>query len=133
MHSLGAVILKLCRQSVQPVLQRERASTADSLRQVLRGFICSDFSTVTVQNLFLQAFSPYPYPPCSHLDRPVHIWLGDAEVDESGHRQTHVEPVAEAEVVDELEDILHAQEDQTHQPLEAGQRTAANAGFYVVV
>lgn len=73
---------------------------------MLRGFICSEFS-----NIFPQAFSPYPNPPRPHLDRSVPVWLGDAEVDEPGHRQTHVEPVAEAEVVDELEDILHAQED----------------------
>lgn len=60
------------------------------------------------------------------------VRLGDAEVDESGHRQTHVEPVAEAEVVDKLEDILHAQEDQTHQPLQAGESTEANSGVVVV-
>lgn len=52
-----------------------------------------------------------------HLHRPVSVWLSDAQVDEAGHRQTHVEPVAEAEVVDELEHVLHTQEDQTHQPL----------------
>lgn len=51
------------------------------------------------------------------------VWLRDAQVDEAGHRQTHVEPVAEAEVVDELEDVLHAQEDQTHQPLQAPANT----------
>lgn len=72
------------------------------------------------------------YPPGPHLDRPVPVWLGDAEVDESGHRQTHVEPVAEAKVVDELEDILHAQEDQTHQTLQDGKSTAANAVVFSV-
>lgn len=58
-----------------------------------------------------------------YLHWPVPVWLRDAQVDEAGHRQTHVEPVAEAEVVDELEDVLHAQEDQTHQPLQAHTHT----------
>ncbi len=49
-----------------------------------------------------------------HLHRPVPVWLGDAQVDEAGHRQTHIEPVTEAEIVDELEHVLHTQEDQTH-------------------
>lgn len=49
-----------------------------------------------------------------HLHRPVSVWLSDAQVDEAGHRQTHIEPVAEAEIVDELEHVLHTQEDQTH-------------------
>lgn len=52
-----------------------------------------------------------------HLHRPVSVRLSDAQVDEAGHRQTHVEPVAEAEIVDELEHVLHTQEDQTHYPL----------------
>lgn len=47
------------------------------------------------------------------------VGLSDAQVDEAGHRQTHVEPVTEAEIVDELEDVLHTQEDQPHQPLQA--------------
>lgn len=42
------------------------------------------------------------------------VRLSDAQVDESGHRQTHIEPVTEAEVADELEHVLHTQEDQTH-------------------
>lgn len=46
------------------------------------------------------------------------VWLSDAQVDEAGHRQTHIEPVAEAEIVDELEHVLHTQKDQTHQPLQ---------------
>lgn len=46
------------------------------------------------------------------------VWLSDAQVDEAGHRQTHIEPVTEAEVVDELEHVLHTQEDQPHQPLQ---------------
>lgn len=49
-----------------------------------------------------------------HLHRPVSVWLSDAQVDEAGHGQTHIEPVTEAEVVDELEHVLYAQEDQTH-------------------
>lgn len=49
-----------------------------------------------------------------HLHRPVSVRLSDAQVDEAGHRQTHIEPVTEAEIVYELEHILHAQEDQTH-------------------
>lgn len=54
-----------------------------------------------------------------YLHRPVPVWLSEAQVDEAGHGQTHVQPVTEAEVVDELEDVLHAQKDQTHQPLQA--------------
>ena len=53
----------------------------------------------------------------SYLDGSVSERLGVAQVDESGHRQAHVEPVAEAEVVDQLEDVLHTQEDQPHQAL----------------
>lgn len=49
-----------------------------------------------------------------HLHRPVSVRLSDAQVDEAGHRQTNVEPVTEAEVVDELEHVLHTQEDQAH-------------------
>lgn len=58
-----------------------------------------------------------------HLQGPVSVGLGEAQVDEAGHRQSHVEPVTEAEVVDELEDVLHAQEDQTHQALQPHSRT----------
>lgn len=54
----------------------------------------------------------------AHLDRPVSVRLSDAQVDESGHRQAHVEPVAEAEVVDELENVLHTQKDESHQALQ---------------
>lgn len=53
-----------------------------------------------------------------YLNRPVSVWLGEAQVDEAGHRQAHIEPVAEAEVVDEQEHVLHTQEDQTHQSLQ---------------
>lgn len=53
-----------------------------------------------------------------HLQRPGSVGLGEAQVDEAGHRQSHIEPVAEAEVVDELEDVLHTQKDQPHQPLQ---------------
>lgn len=45
------------------------------------------------------------------------LWLIDAQVDEAGHRQTNIKPVTEAEVVDELENVLHTQEDQTHKSL----------------
>lgn len=53
----------------------------------------------------------------AHLDGPASVWLSDAQVYESHYRQTHVEPVAEAEVVDQLEHVLHTQEDQSHHPL----------------
>lgn len=53
-----------------------------------------------------------------HLDRPVSVRLSDAQVDESGHRQANIKPVTEAEIVDELKHVLHAQEDQTHEPLQ---------------
>lgn len=61
-----------------------------------------------------------------HLHRPVSVGLSDAQVDEAGHRQTHVEPITEAEIVDELEDVLHTQEDQTHQPLKAPTQSTVN-------
>ena len=53
----------------------------------------------------------------SYLDGSVSERLGVAHVDEAGDGEAHVEPVAEAEVVDELEDVLHTQEDQAHQAL----------------
>ena len=61
-----------------------------------------------------------------HLDRPVSVGLCDAEVDEAGHGQPHEEPVAEAEVVDELEHILHTQEYQAHPALEEEHSTGAS-------
>lgn len=48
------------------------------------------------------------------------VWLRDAEVDQTCHRQSHVKPVAEAEVVDELKDVLHAEKDEAHQTLQNG-------------
>ncbi len=63
---------------------------------------------------------------CTHLHRPMSLWLSDAQVDEADHRQTHIEPVAKAEIVDELEHILHTQEDQTHQPLQPHIRTSVH-------
>lgn len=59
-----------------------------------------------------------PLHGSSYLDRPVSVRLCDAQVNESGHRQAHIQPVTEAEVVDELKHILHAQEDQTHHALQ---------------
>lgn len=53
-----------------------------------------------------------------YLDWPVSVRLSDSKVNESGHRQTHIQPVTEAEVVDELKHILHTQEDQTHDALQ---------------
>ncbi len=53
-----------------------------------------------------------------YLDWPVSVRLSDSQVNESGHRQTHIQPVTEAEVVDELKHILHTQEDQTHDALQ---------------
>lgn len=61
-----------------------------------------------------------------HLHRPVSLWLSDAQVDEANHRQTHIEPVAEAEIIDELENVLHTQEDETHQPLQPHVRTQSH-------
>lgn len=55
----------------------------------------------------------------SYLDRPVSVRLSDAQVNESSHRQTHIQPVTEAKVVDELKHILHTQEDQTHHALQS--------------
>lgn len=71
-------------------------------------------------------------PVVAHLQGPVSVGLGEAQVDEAGHGQSHVEPVTEAEVVDELEDVLHTQEDQTHQALQphSGTRLTGSAPFH---
>lgn len=59
----------------------------------------------------------------SYLDRSVSVGLSEAQVNESGHGQTHIQPVTEAEVVDELKHILHTQEDQTHNALQTPTNT----------
>lgn len=56
----------------------------------------------------------------SHLERSGPVGLFPAEVNLPGDRQTHEEPVAEAVIVDELENILHRQVDQGHDTLDSG-------------
>lgn len=71
----------------------------------------------------------------THLYRPGSVWLSDAQVDEASHRQTHIEPVAEAEIVDELEHVLHTEKDQTHQPLQphsTSYRECSNTGHLLL-
>lgn len=59
----------------------------------------------------------------SHLDRSGSLGLSPAEVDLSSDGQTDKEPVAEAVVVDELEDVFYSQVDKRHQTLRTGART----------
>lgn len=55
---------------------------------------------------------------CSHLEGSGSVRLFPAQVDLPSDGQTHEEPVAEAVVVDELEDILHGEVDQRHDTLD---------------
>lgn len=48
----------------------------------------------------------------AYLERSGSVRLLPAKVDLSSDGQTHEEPVAEAVVVDELEDIFHSEVDQ---------------------
>ena len=50
----------------------------------------------------------------AYLDRPVHVGRGDAQVYLAADGQADEQPVVEAEVVDELEDVTHTQVDQRH-------------------
>lgn len=52
------------------------------------------------------------------LERSGPPGLLPAKVELSSNRQTHKEPVAEAEVVDEQENILHSEVDECHGTLE---------------
>lgn len=54
----------------------------------------------------------------SDLERSGSVRLLPAEVDLAGDGQPHEEPVTEAVVVDELEDVLHCQVDQRHDTLD---------------
>lgn len=62
--------------------------------------------------------SPLSLPTATDLERPGPVGLLPAKVELSSHRQAHKEPVAEAEVVDEQEDILHSEVDECHGALE---------------
>jgi hypothetical protein len=48
------------------------------------------------------------------LERPRPLRLLPTKVELSNNRKSHKEPVAEAEVVDEQENILHNQVDECH-------------------
>lgn len=48
------------------------------------------------------------------LERSRPVRLFPAKVELSNNRQAHEEPVAEAEVVDEQEDVLHHEVDKCH-------------------
>lgn len=54
----------------------------------------------------------------SYLHRSVHIWSFNAEVNQTGYRQTDEQPVVETEVVDQLEYVGHRQIEQRHATLE---------------
>lgn len=53
-------------------------------------------------------------PRATDLKRPGPLGLPPAKVELSSNRQAHEEPVAEAEVVDEQENILHSEVDKCH-------------------
>ena len=53
-----------------------------------------------------------------YLDGPVHVGELDPQVDLAGDGQANEQPVIEAEVVNELEDVPHAQVDERHAALE---------------
>lgn len=55
---------------------------------------------------------------CSYLEGSGSVRLFPAQVDLPSNGQTHEKPVAEAVVVDELEDILHSEVDQRHDTLD---------------
>lgn len=61
---------------------------------------------------------PPSLPRATYLERPWPIGLLPAKVELSSNRQAHKEPVAEAEVVDEQENILHSEVDERHGALE---------------
>lgn len=55
---------------------------------------------------------PSSLPRATDLERPGPLGLLPAKVELSSNRQAHKEPVAEAEVVDEQENILHDEVDE---------------------
>lgn len=61
---------------------------------------------------------PRSLPRATDLERPRPFGLLPAKVELSSNRQAHKEPVTEAEVVDEQENILHSEVDERHGALE---------------
>lgn len=62
--------------------------------------------------------TPPSLPRATDLERPRPLGLLPAKVELSSNRQAHKEPVTEAEVVDEQENILHSEVDERHGALE---------------
>lgn len=62
--------------------------------------------------------TPPGLPRVTDLERSWSIRLLPAKVELSSDREAHKEPVAEAEVVDEQENILHSEVDKCHGALE---------------
>jgi len=64
----------------------------------------------------------WPIPPSlsrvTDLERPGSLRLLPAKIELSSNRQAHKEPIAEAEVVDEQENIFHSEVDECHGTLE---------------
>lgn len=56
--------------------------------------------------------------PVTDLERSWPIRLLPAKIELSSDREAHKEPVTEAEVVDEQENILHSEVDKCHGALE---------------
>ena len=56
---------------------------------------------------------------CDYLEWPRPVRLLPAQVELTQDGEAHEEPVAEAVVVDQLEDVLHTQVHQCHRTLEA--------------
>ena len=63
-----------------------------------------------------------------YLDGPVHIRGLEPQVDQAADGQADEQPVVEAEVVDELEDVAHAQVEQSHGALIEGKMTTRQQG-----
>lgn len=73
----------------------------------------------------------WPTPPTlsrvTDLERPGPLGLLPAKIELSSNRQAHKEPVAEAKVVDEQENIFHSEVDECHGTLE-GERMGRRSG-----
>ena len=74
--------------------------------------------------------TPPGLPRVTDLERSWPIRLLPATVELSSNRKAHKEPVAEAEVVDEQENILHSEVDECHGALEGESRGKRSGHCY---
>lgn len=65
----------------------------------------------------------------SYLERTRPVRLLPAQIKLTHDREPHEEPVAEAVVVNELEDVLHTQVDQRHETLQAQAHISSSQGL----